>query len=378
MGKIMVVCGETSGDIHAARVVREIKKINSNIKFTAMGSEALKNEGAEILIDPLELSSIGFLESLKNLKKHLSHIRLLKNHMRENKPDILFLVDYSGFNMMMARIGKKMGIPVVDYFPPTAWIWGKWRAKWMARYEAVIAATLPMESEIYKRVGAEVEFVGHPLLDIVDTEKSADEIYNEFQISRNHKAIALMPGSRKSEIERLAPVIFEVAEKLQKDNPQFQFILPLAPGIDKDYLADIAADYNLILKIVKDSSYEILKIADFVITASGTATLESLIMETPMIVLYETGWSTYKIGKKVMKTDYIAMPNIIAGTEIVPEFVQDEIDINDIYKEAKFLLKNEYLLTDKKKKLKIIKDKLGEKGAVKKTAELVLEVGGLN
>lgn len=378
MGRIMIVCGETSGDIHAARVVREIKKKNSNIEFTAMGSEALKLEGAEILIDPLDVSSIGFLESFKNLKEHLAHIRLLKKHMRENRPDILFLVDYSGFNMMMARVGKKLGIPVVDYFPPTAWIWGKWRAKWMARYDAVIAATLPMESEIYKRAGAEVEFVGHPLLDIVGTEKSVDEICDEFQISKNHKIIVLMPGSRKSEIDRLAPVIFEVAEKLQKDNSNYQFILPLAPGLDKDYVADIASDYNLILKIVRDSSYEIMKIADFVITASGTATLESLIMETPMLVLYETGWSTYKIGKKIMKTDYIAMPNIIAGTEIVPEFVQDEINVKNIYDEAKFFIKNDYLLSDKKKKLKIIKDKLGEKGAVKKTAELVLEVGGLN
>jgi len=201
MGRIMVVCGETSGDIQAARVVREIKKMNSNLEFTAMGSEALKDEGAEILIDPLDVSSIGFIESLKNLKEHLAHIRLLKKHMRENRPDILFLVDYSGFNMLMARVGKKMGIPVVNYFPPTAWIWGEWRAKWMARYDAVIAATLPMEREVYKRAGAEVEFVGHPLLDIVETEKSAKEIYNEFQISKNHKVITLMPGSRKSEID---------------------------------------------------------------------------------------------------------------------------------------------------------------------------------
>src|SRR6056297_184658 len=377
MGRIMVVCGETSGDIQAARVVREIKKMNSNLEFTAMGSEALKDEGAEILIDPLDVSSIGFIESLKNLKEHLAHIRLLKKHMRENRPDILFLVDYSGFNMLMARVGKKMGIPVVNYFPPTAWIWGEWRAKWMARYDAVIAATLPMEREVYKRAGAEVEFVGHPLLDIVETEKSAKEIYNEFQISKNHKVITLMPGSRKSEIDRLAPVLFEVAEKLQKDNKNYQFILPLAPGIEKDYIADIASKYNIILKIIRDSSYEIMKISDFLLTASGTATLEALIMETPMIVLYETGWSTYKIGKKIMKTDYIAMPNIIAGTEIVPEFIQDEIDVKNIYDKVKYFLKKEYLLADKKKKLKIIKDKLGEKGAVKKTAELVLEVGGL-
>ena len=374
----MVVCGETSGDIHAARVVKEIKNIKSNIELTAMGSEALKNEGAEILIDPLEISSIGFLESFKNLKEHLAHIRLLKNHMRENKPDILFLVDYSGFNMLMARVAKKLDIPVVNYFPPTAWIWGEWRARWMARYEAVIAATLPMEEKIYKRAGADVEFVGHPLLDIVGTKKSSAEIYDKLRVNKNNKLIALMPGSRKSEIDRLAPIMFKVAEKLQNDNPEYQFILPLAPGIDKDYVGDIAANYKFILKIVKEVSYETMKIADFVITASGTATLESLIMETPMIVLYKTGWSTYEIGKRIMKTDYIAMPNIIAGMEIVPEFVQDEINVEDIYDKAQFFLKNEHLLLNKRDKLKVIKNNLGQKGAVRKTAELVLEVGGIN
>ena len=215
MGRIMVVCGETSGDIHAAQVVREIKKINSDIDFTAMGSEALEKEGVNILVDPSEVSGIGFMEAFKNLKVHLSHIRLLKEYMRNNRPDVLFLVDYSGFNMMMARVAKKLRIPVVDYFPPTAWIWGKWRAKWMARYNAKIAATLPMEKKIYEKSGADVEFVGHPLVDMVDTEKTEKEIFNNFELDSDKKVISLMPGSRQSEVERLLPVLLNVAEKLQ-------------------------------------------------------------------------------------------------------------------------------------------------------------------
>ena len=334
MGEIMVVCGEPSGDMHAARVLREVKKLNPEIDITAMASDAVKNKGANILIDPMEVSTIGFLESFKNLKVHLSHIRRLKEYMRNNRPDLLFLVDYSGFNMMMARVAKKLDIPVVDYFPPTAWIWGKWRAKWMARYDAVIAATFPMERDVYQNAGARVEFVGHPLLDMVYTEKTEEEIYNEFEVDPENKVIALMPGSRESEIDNLSEDIFAAARDLQKKNPDYQFLLGLAQGIDREVIYEKAAKFNLTFKIIEDASYEIMKIADLIITASGTATLEAMIMNTPMIVIYKTDRTTYELGSRLMKTDYIAMPNIIAGKELVPEFVQDEVDADNISQKA--------------------------------------------
>jgi len=377
MGKIMVVCGESSGDIHAAKVVKKMKEINNDLEIAAMGSEALKKEGAKILIDPLELSSIGFVESLKNLKTHLSHIRLLKDYMRNNRPDVIFLVDYSGFNMMMARIAFKMNIPVVDYFPPTAWIWGKWRAKWMAKYDATIAATFPMERDIYEEVGAKVEFVGHPLVDFVGSDKTKEEIYEEFGLKKEEKIISLMPGSRASEIDHLSDILFATAQKLKNENKEYQFLLPLATGIDKKIILEKLQNYDFNLEIIEDSAYEILKIADLNITASGTATLESLIMETPMLVVYKTGWSTYQLGKRLMKTNYIAMPNIIAKKEVVPEFVQDEAKANNLYKIASQYLNNAQLLKAKTKELAKLKKKLGVKGAVKRVAELVLEEGGL-
>lgn len=373
----MVVAGEPSGDMHGARVIEEIKRLKPELKITAMGSDALSRVGADILVDPMGVSTIGFMEAIKNLKIHRSHIRLLKEYMRNNRPDLLFLVDYSGFNMIMARVGKKMGIPVVDYFPPTAWIWGKWRARWMARYDAVIAATLPMERDAYKKAGVEVKFVGHPLLDMVGTEKEDKEIYSKFEIDQTEKVIALMPGSRRSEIEALLPEMLTAAEKLQQKNPDYQFLLPLAPGIDKDFIAEKVGNYNLVLKIIKNVPYEVMKIADLIITASGTATLEALIMETPMIIVYKTGWTTYQLGSRLMNTDYIGMPNIIAGKKMVAEYIQDEVTAENIFFEAYHLLENDYLLQEKARGLADLKKELGSEGAVRRTAELLLKEGGL-
>lgn len=377
MGHVMVVAGEVSGDMHAARVVEKIKEIAPETSFSGMGTTGLKDTGVNILIDPTEISTIGFIEALKNINKHLSHIKLLKEHIKKKNPDVLFLVDYSGFNMVMARIGHKLGIPVVNYFPPTAWIWGEWRARWMAKNNITIASAFPLEKKIYEKAGADVSFVGHPLLDIVQVEESSLEIYDKLELNSEKRVVGLLPGSRNSEIESLLPKMLDAAEKLQQDFPDLQFVLPLAPDVDQKKISAKVGEHNVILKIVDNYTYQTMKIADLVITASGTATLESLIMKTPMIVLYETSWSTYQLGKRLMNVEYIGLPNIIAGKEVVPELIQEQVSGENIFEEAVYLLKREYVLQNMGKKLESLKDKLGGPGAVEKTARLVLNEGGL-
>lgn len=377
MGKILVTAGEPSGDMHAARIINKIREINPEIEAAGMGSTELKKAGVNILVDPTNMDSVGFSESLKNLKVHLSHIRLLKEYMRNNRPDVIFLVDYSGFNMMMARLASKMNIPAVSYFPPTAWVWGKWRAKWMARYNTHIAAVFPMERYIYERAGARVSFVGHPLLDMVEVKEDRDEIFNKLELDPGRKVILLMPGSRKKEVESLLPEMLKTAERLRDDNPKLQFILSLAGSIEHNWVSQMASKYNLVIKIVKNDPYPLMKVADLMIGASGTATLESMIMKTPMIILYKTSWSTYQLGKRLMNTEYIGLPNIIAGREVVPELIQNEARTARIYEEAEYLLHREYVLADISRKLEKLKGKLGEKGAIERTARLVLKEGGL-
>lgn len=373
----MVVTGEVSGDLHAAQVIREIKEISPGIQFFGMGSESLQEEGVEILIDPMEISTIGFREAFKNIRVHLDNLKILKKAIVREKPDLIFLVDNSGFNMMMARAACKKRVPVVNYFSPSAWVWGKWRARWMARYKATIASVFPMETNVYREVGADPIFVGHPLVDIVKVEDDINNICLDLELDPEKKTIGLLPGSRSQEIETLLPEMLKTAEKIKRSSAEYQFVLPLAKGMDKERIGKIAANYELIIRLVENKTYEVMKVADLLILASGTATLEAAIIGTPMVIVYKVSPSTYRLGKRLLNTDYIGLPNIIAGREIVPELVQEEADFEHIYKTTMDLLSKPYNLNNIKNELKYVKEKLGSPGAVRRTAELVLKKGGL-
>lgn len=373
----MVVTGETSGDMHAARVIREIKNIEPDINVYGMGSDCLRNEGVDILIDPTDISTIGFVEAFKNLTKHLGNLKLLKDSIDRENPDVIFLVDNSAFNMVMARIACKKGVPAVNYFSPSAWVWGEWRARWMARYNAVIASVFPMEAEVYEKSGADVVFVGHPLLDMVKIDKSYDEIYEEFDLNPEYRVIGLLPGSRKQEIDTLLPEMLKAAERLQENYPEYQFVLPVAGGIDCEIIREKATKYNLLIKIVQGKSYEVMKISDLLIAASGTATLEAAIIGTPVVIVYQVSQFSYTLGKRLIKTEYIGLPNIIAGREIVPELLQDKANEDEIYLNVISILNKPDEINDIKQELNQVEKKLGSPGAVRRTAELVLKRGGL-
>ncbi len=373
----MVVAGEVSGDMHASRVIREIKNLSPDIDFFGMGSDSLRAEGVRILIDPMEVSTIGFFEAFKNLKTHLSNLKILKKAIDRENPNLIFLVDNSGFNMMMARAAYKKGVPVVNYFSPSAWVWGQWRAKWMARYKATIASVFPMEAKVYQEAGAAVVFVGHPLVDIVKIPQQSEDIYSELELDTEKKILALLPGSRRQEIDKLLPEMLKTAEKIQKIRKDYQFILPLAKGVDKNKISQMAANYNLIIKLVENKTYQVIKVADLIIAASGTVTLEAAIIGTPMVIIYKVGNLSYYLAKKLVKLDYIGLPNIITEQEIVPELVQGKANSDHLYTTVMSLLRKPYNLNTMRKELKYVKDKLGSSGAVRRTAELVLRKSGL-
>ncbi|MFW5982117.1 MAG: lipid-A-disaccharide synthase [Halanaerobiaceae bacterium] len=373
MTKIMVAAGEVSGDMHAARVIKEINKINSGVDFYGMGSGFLKKEGVRIILDPSEISSIGFFEPLKNLKSHLANLKKMKSSLDEEKPDLVFLVDNSGFNMFLAKAAYKKGIPVVNYFSPSAWIWGKWRANWMAKYQAIIASVFPMEDRVYREAGAKVVFVGHPLVDMVKVRKNREEIYQELEIDPNRTLITLLPGSRKQEVSTLLPIMLETAEKIQEERRDCQFVIALAKGVNKEKITKIAAKYRLYIKAIPDRTYQLMKIADLAITASGTATLEASILGTPMIVVYRLSKANYFLGKRLISLNYISLPNIIADRQIVPELIQENANVDQIYANAMSLLNKPYKMKHIRDELKYVKEKLGSEGALRRTAELVLK-----
>lgn len=376
--KIMVVAGEISGDERAAEVVEKIKQFNPRVKFFGMGSEKLKEQGVDVVIDPTDINSIGFWEALQNYKIHKNNYNILKKEIKKRNPDLMFLVDYSGFNMFMARLGSKLDIPVVNYFPPSAWLWGEWRAKRMSKYGAVIAANFPMERDVYIKKGARTEFVGHPLVEEAEVEMDKKELEDLFEIKENEIPIALLPGSRKEEIEKLLPMMVKAAVKLKEDNENYIFIIPSANPKFNDYIESVLVDYPIRAKIVNNHIHKILKMSHFAIVTSGTATIEAMILNTPMLIIYKISNMNYKLAKLLYKKDYFGMPNILAEKEIVPEIVQEEVTSENIYNKAHYILSKPYLITDIKIKLVSTAEKLGSKGAIEKTAKLILKEGNID
>ena len=215
------------------------------------------------------------------------------------------------------------------------------------------------------------------LLDTIKIDQDTEEIFAELELDPEKTTIGLLPGSRPQEIESLLPAMLQTAERLQKEDKQYQFVLPLARNLDQNRVAQLASRYELIIKLVENRNYEVMKIADLLITASGTATLEAAIIGTPMIIVYKVSPTTYRLARKLVKPEYIGMPNIIAGKEVLPELLQEKANGEDIYALARSLLQNPYHLNNMRMELKEIRNKLGGPGGVKKTAELILKKAGL-
>ncbi|MGP3778224.1 lipid-A-disaccharide synthase [Halanaerobium saccharolyticum] len=377
MAKIMVSAGEVSGDMHAAAVLKKVKEKNDSIQIFGMGSSALREIGAEILIDPTKISTIGYIEALKNLKEHFKHLKEMKKLLRERKPDLVFLVDYSAFNMKLAKACSQEGIKAVNYFPPSAWVYNKRRADKMASYGTHIAAVFPMERDVYREAGAEVTFVGHPLVDIVEVEKTAAEIKKDLNLDQQKQVISLFPGSRRGEIESLLPEMLQAACRIKAEKPEIEFLLAAAEGIELEYLKSFTEKVELDLKIIQKKNYQLMQISEFIISASGTTTLEAAILDTPQIICYQAALTTYLLAKYVFKVEFVGLPNIIAGEEVVPELLQQDFEAEKITETALNWLNDKKELNKIKEKLQTVRHKLGGGGAVEKTADLLLREGGL-
>jgi len=377
MAKVLVVAGEASGDMHAAHVIEEMKKLDSNLEFIGIGGQQMAKVGVDIIFDPTELSTIGFIEAFKHLRLMYQVLDKLEQAIDREDPDVALLVDYSGFNLKVAKLTKKKGVPTVNYFAPSAWVWGKWRAKKMAKRQARIASVFPMEEEVYREAGADVNFVGHPLLDIVETELDRKEAAEEFGIDIDREIIGLLPGSREQEIKSLLPPMLAAVEKLKAKEPKRQFILPVAETISKGLIAEIMGNYSVDIKVVTGNSYEVMDLATLIIVASGTATLEAACLGTPMVIIYKTSLLTWWLGRLLVKLPYVGLPNIIMDKEIVPELLQDEVDAERIAAVSSEILNSPEYYNQIKEDLESVVTKLGTSGATKKVAQMVLEVGGV-
>ncbi|MCX8011677.1 MAG: lipid-A-disaccharide synthase [Desulfobacterota bacterium] len=369
--KILIIAGETSGDLHGANLVKEQVSLKPHLRFYRLVREKVKNVGVELIGNITEIAVVGIAEVFFKLKKIYQIYYQLKKLLIKSKPDLVILIDYPDFNLLFARKVKRKNIPIIYYISPQVWAWRRSRVKKISQLVKKMIVIFPFEKSFYQEKGMEVEFVGHPLLDSIPTQFSREKIWDKFSLTPGITTIGLLPGSRRTEIQRNFPPMIKAIPLITKKISPVQFIIPVAPGIEPAEFQHFI-DYPFKnLHIIKNNIYEVMKIADLLIVASGTATVEAAIIGTPMIIVYRVSPLTYFLGKKLIKVKNIGMVNIIAGKAIVPELIQKDLTPENIARLALEILGDPQRLAEMKVELSRVREKLGEPGASFRAANII-------
>jgi len=372
--KIMLVAGEVSGDLHGAHLVEAIHRVDSEIQFLGMGGKDLERMGMKLLYHFQELSVVGITEVFFKLSSVVKALRVLKQSLDQEKPDLVILIDFPDFNLRVAKIAHRREIPILYYISPQVWAWRSKRIKIIARLVKKMIVLFPFEIPLYKAAGVDVEWVGHPLLDIVRPTLSREVAFQQFGLDPKRRTIGLLPGSRKHEVERLLPPLLASAHLLQKEIPNLQFIIPLAPGIPQAILSSQMKNISIPIKVVEGFTYDMMNLSELLITASGTATLEGAILGKPMIIIYRVSLPSYWIGRALIRVKHIGLVNLVAGREIVPELIQKDVNPETITEEALHILKNPVLCQRMIESMAEVRQNLGEPGAAQRAARIVCSI----
>ena len=364
----MIVAGEPSGDLHASRVASKLNDLAPGIHLVGMGGDLMEQSGVSLIFHIRDSAVMGIGEVVASIPAFLKKRKFLKRFIRETKPDALLLVDFAEFNVGLARFANRLSIPVIYYIPPKAWAWRPQRAKKIAKYASIVASIFPFEATFYRHAGANAKFVGHPLVDFAQSNLSREEARRTLNLRENSPVLGLMPGSRRREVDRLLPVMLEAAHHIRQSLPDCQFILPLAPSIHPESLPNMP-----FVNLVKGNTYDSMRASDLMLIASGTATLEAACLGTPMIVVYKLSWLSWRVIKSLAAIDRSALPNIIAGREIVPELLQNDAQPSQIIPIALKLLQSLEARQSQKEELEKIYTQLGSPGAAERTAQIVLD-----
>ncbi|NLN18518.1 MAG: lipid-A-disaccharide synthase [Firmicutes bacterium] len=371
--KVMIVAGEASGDMHGARLAREIMAIEPTARLFGMGGSRMRSAGVRLLYDPTRFSAVGFVEALKSVRVLHRVLRGLVQVMERQEPDVLVVIDFPDFNMRLAEMAKGRGIPVVYYVSPSVWAWRRGRAEKIARIVDCVCPIFPFEVEIYRQVGAPVCYCGNPLIDSVHPDVDRDQLLRELGFDPQAPFFALLPGSREQEIKTLLEPMLKAAALITERLPQAQFAVAPAHTVPDHSVAGLMryAD-GAKVAVVKNRTYDVLAAADAAIVASGTATLEAALLDTPMVMVYKLTPSTYHIAKLLVKTPYVALPNVVAGRAVVTELLQHEVQPEAMAAEILSLWH------DKERRQQMLSDfaevrrRLGKPGAVARTAQVVM------
>lgn len=370
----MISAGEASGDMHASLALEELAKAGVEFSSFGMGGPMLEALGTELVLDCRELSVIGIFEVLIQYRKLLKKLNHLRDSLRREKPDMLVIVDYPDFNLKLAETAKELGIPVLFYISPQVWAWREKRVHRIGSLVSMMAVIFPFEVPFYEKANVPVRYVGHPLVDEVHSELSHEDAREEFCNNTQVKTLGLLPGSRNGEVKRVLPTMLATLDIIFEKHPDLNVLLPRAATLDPMILSDLLIAHKDRVKVIDGRAYDVMQACDAVISASGTATLETAMMGVPMAIVYKINAISYAIMSRMIRIKNIGLVNIVAEKRIVQEFIQKKASPTDIAAEVDKLLTNQAYSAKMRDEMRTVREKMGDGGGSRNVALLLREM----
>lgn len=371
--RVMLSCGETSGDLYAGALVRELLARDPTVDVFGLGGSCFAQAGGRLIGDFHGLAVTGLIEAVRILPDSYAMYRKLVQAARSERPDVLVLIDYPDFNFRLMGAVKRLGIPIVYYVGPQLWAWRPGRIETMKALVDRVLPIFPFEEAIYRREGIDAHFVGHPLVDLIAVRETREELAARLGLDPARPLLALLPGSRPNELHRIVPVLAAAVPRIASAVSGAQFLVARAPNLPDSYFAPFHGS-GVTLKVVEHAVDDVLAASDVVITASGTATVQTALHGKPMAVVYRLSPVTYKLGRPLVRVSMFSMVNLIAGERIVEELIQDGCTTESVAREAIDLLTNQERVVEMKAQLAVVRERLGGPGASGRAADSVLEV----
>ena len=369
--RIMISCGEASGDLYAGELAAELRRRVQGAEIFGFGGQHLESAGAELVGNFGGLTVTGLTEALWVLPRSYAMFRRLVTVARERRPDVFVAIDFPDFNFRLMAALRRLDIPIVYYVSPQLWAWRSGRMETMKRLVDRVLVIFPFEEDIYRRAGVPVEFVGHPLVDLARATVPRAALLRERGLLPDAPTVALLPGSRPNELRRMTSGIVAALPRIRAHVGDVQFVVACAPNLPDTLVAPFLTERAV---LVRDRTDDVLAASDVVITASGTATVQAALHERPMVVVYRLSPLTYWLGRPFVKVDTFAMANLVAGSRVVPELIQADFTPERVAEETVALLTDPDRRTRTSQALRGVREKLGAPGATSRAADAVLAV----
>ena len=372
--RILLSCGEASGDLYAGALTRELVALSPGLEISGLGGPRFAAAGGRLVEDYRGLAVTGLTEAIAKVPRSLAVLRRLVGMARAERPHALVVLDFPDFNFPLARRVKKLGVPIVYYISPQIWAWRAGRMKTIRTIADRMLVIFPFEEALYRDAGVPVEFVGHPLVDLAHVRLPRGPFLQSLGLTPDAPTVAVLPGSRANEVGRILPDLLAAAQLIRRAVPRAQFVFARAPHLD-DHLFEAARELPA-SRIVEDDTDTVLASADVALTASGTATVQSALHDVPMVVVYRLSPMTYRIARRLVKVDAVAMVNLIAGKRLVPELIQEAFTPEAVAREAVSMLTEPERVARIREGLAVVRRKLGGPGASRRAAEAILKIVG--